>query len=156
MSSCESRLKRTRVSTRRWRKLSFGVTRQIAGIDPVVAPREQAQALRRLVEQLGLGQDAAADRHHRVGREDVGAAQILVAAARVASAASALVARQPVGERARQLALLGHLVDVGGQQRVGLDAGLVEQREPPRRAGREHEFGRPIMAVCHQMARSSR
>src|SRR5262245_22062703 len=31
------------------------------GVDPVIAPGEEAKALPRLVEQLGLGQDAAAD-----------------------------------------------------------------------------------------------
>jgi len=34
--------------------------------------------LRRLVQQLGLGQDAAADRHHGIGGQDVGALELLV------------------------------------------------------------------------------
>src|SRR5213082_3602075 len=67
MSSSLRRLKRTRVSTRRWRKASLGVTRQIA------PPRR--------------------------------------------------------------------LVDVGGTQRIGLDAGLIEQRQTPRRAGSKNKFG---------------
>ena len=41
-------------------------------MDPVIAAGQQPQALRRFVEQLGLGQDAPADRDHRVGGEDIG------------------------------------------------------------------------------------
>ena len=31
--------------------------------------------------------------------------------------------------------------DIGGAQRVGLDARLIEQRQTPRRAGGKNEFG---------------
>jgi len=33
------------------------------------------------------------------------------------------------------------LVDIGRTQRIGLDAGLVEQGEASRRTGGEYEFG---------------
>ena len=51
-----------------------------------------------------------------------------------------LGAGEPRGAGARQFASLRRLVDVGRAQRIGLDAGLVDQREPARRAGSEHEF----------------
>ena len=106
----------------------------------MIAAGEQPQALRRLVEQLGLGQDAPADRHHRVGGDDVGSRQFLIEP-HDRERRLGFRARQPVGAGARQLALLGHLVDVGGAQRVRLDAGLIDERQPARRAGSEHEFG---------------
>ena len=51
-----------------------------------------------------------------------------------------LHARQPHGAGARQFAAFRRLVDIGRAQRVGLDAGLVDQREPARRAGGKDEF----------------
>src|SRR5207342_523493 len=39
------------------------------------------------------------------------------------------------------------LIDVGGTQRVGLDAGLVEQAETARRTGSKNEFGTAKHAV---------
>ena len=106
----------------------------------MIAARQEPQALRRLVEQFRLGQDAAADRHHGIGGDDEGAAQ-LVGAAHASSAASRLGAREPRRVGARQLPLGRDLVDVGRQQLVGLDARLVEQPEPARRAGGEDELG---------------
>ncbi len=109
------------------------------GMDAVVAAGEQPQALRRLVEQLRLRQDAPADRDHGVGGEDVGAFELVVEPHH-GERGFGLAARQPRGAGARQFAALRRLVDVGGAQRVGLDAGLIDQREPARRAGGEHEF----------------
>ena len=97
MSSPDSRLKRTRVSTRRWRNRPFGVTRQIAGIDAMVAAGEQPQALRRLVEHLRLGQDAAADGDHGIGGEDERAFELLVGAHH-RERRLGLLAREPRGE----------------------------------------------------------
>jgi len=52
-----------------------------------------------------------------------------------------LLRRQPCRTGARQLTALRRLVDIGRAQRVGLDAGLVDQREAGRgRAGGEHEL----------------
>ena len=45
------------------------------------AARRCRGALRRFVEQFRLGQDAAADRHHGIGGQDISAAQIFVDAA---------------------------------------------------------------------------
>ena len=106
----------------------------------MIAPGQQPQALRGLVEQIGLGQDAAADRDHGVGGEDEGAAQFVVELHGFERRLG-LGARQPIGAGARQLAPLRGLVDIGRAQRVGLDAGLVEQAEPSRRTGSENEFG---------------
>ena len=112
----------------------------------MVAARQQPQALRRLVHQIRLGQDAAADRHHRVGGEDEGAAQLVVELHRFQRRVG-LGAGEAIGAGARQLAPPWRLVDVGRPQRVGLDAGLVEQRQAPRRAGGKYEFG----AAKHQV-----
>src|SRR3954463_5997494 len=54
---------------------------------------------------------------------------------------------EPGGAGARQLTPLRRLVDVGGPERVRLDAGLVEQRQAPRRTGGENECG----AAEHQV-----
>ena len=112
----------------------------MAGVDAVIAPRQQPQALRGLVDQIGLGQDAAADRDHRIGGEDEGAAQLVVELHGFERRVG-LGARQAIGAGARQLAPLRGLVDIGRAQRVGLDAGLVEQAEPSRRTGSENDFG---------------
>ena len=106
----------------------------------MVAPRQQPQALRGLVDQIGLGQDAAADRDHGVGGENEGAAQFVVELHRFERGVR-LGAGEAIGAGARQLAPLRGLVDIGRTQRVGLDAGLVEQAEPSRRTGGENEFG---------------
>jgi hypothetical protein len=106
----------------------------------VIAVREQPQALRGLVDQVRLRQDAAADRDHGVGREDEGPAQLVVELHRFQRGVG-LGPRQPVGAGARQLAPLRGLVDVGRAQRIGLDAGLVEQGKASRRTGGENEFG---------------
>ena len=73
------------------------------GVDAVIAARQQAQALRRFVEQFGLRQNAAADRHHGVGGEDEGAAQFVVELD-VVERRRRLGVRQPVGIGARDLA----------------------------------------------------
>jgi len=106
----------------------------------VVAPGKQPQALGRLVDQLGFGQDAAADRDHGVGREEVGAVD-LVASADPGERRLGLGVGETVGTHARQLAPLRGLVDIGRAQLVGLDAGLVDQADAARRAGGENEFG---------------
>jgi hypothetical protein len=47
-----------------------------------------------------------------------------------------LFARQPQGVQARQLGLLGRLVYVSGNNRIGRDAGLRQQRQPSWAGGR--------------------
>ena len=108
-------------------------------MDAVIAAGEKPQALRRFVEQLRLRQNAPADRDHGIGGEDVGAFELLVDAHHV-QRRFGLVAGEPRGAGARQLAALRRLVDIGRAQRIGLDAGLVDKRKPARRAGSEHEF----------------
>ena len=134
-------MKRTRVSTSRWRNAFLRRHQADAGVDAVIAARQQPQALRRLVEQLGLGQDAAADRHHGVGGQDVGAAQLVVELAPLASAASALARASRLAQARGSSPRFGVSSISAGLQRIGLDADLVDQGEPARRAGGEHEFG---------------
>ena len=57
------------------------------------------------------------------------------------SAASALARARRLAQARGSSPRFGRLVDVGRAQRVGLDAGLVEQAEPARRTGSENEFG---------------
>jgi hypothetical protein len=60
-----------------------------------------------------------------------------------------LRARKPRRIGARQLALERRLVDVGRQELIRLDAALVEQPEPARRSGGEHELGPADHASGH-------
>ena len=48
--------------------------------------------------------------------------------------------RKTRGAGAWQFALFRRLVDIGGTQRIGLDADLIDQRQSARRAGCEHQF----------------
>ena len=52
-----------------------------------------------------------------------------------------LGARQPIGAGARQFSPPRRLVDVGGTQRIGFDAGLIDERHSARRAGCQDELG---------------
>src|SRR6185437_3328462 len=110
------------------------------GVDAVVAAGEQAQALPGLIQQLGLGQDAAADRHHGVGGEDEGALQLVVELD-AGQRGFRLLAGETGGVGARDLAPARRFIEIGGLERVRLDPGLIDERQPPRRAGCEHEFG---------------
>ena len=96
--------------------------------------------MRGLVHQVGLRQDAAADCDHGIGGENEGAAQLVIELHGFERGVG-LGARQAVGAGARQLTPPGGLVDIGRTQRVGLDAGLIEQAEPSRRTGSKNDFG---------------
>ena len=100
------------------------------------------EARRRLVHHLGLRQDAAPDRDHRVGGEDEGFGEI-VAVARRLPRDLGLRAGEALCELARRLGLQRRFVDIGRKKRVGLDAGLLQEREATRRAGRQHELRAP-------------
>jgi len=84
----------------------------------MIAARQQPQALRGFIHQIGLGQDAAADRDHGIGREDEGAAQFVVELDGFERRVG-LGAGEAVGAGARQLAPLRRLVDIGRAQRSG-------------------------------------
>jgi hypothetical protein len=109
-------------------------------VDAMVAAGQQPQALRRLVEQLSLGQDAPAHRHDRVGGKDERALELVIDADQ-RERRLGFGARKPVGVGTRQLSALGRLVDVGRTQRVGLNSCLIDQGDPAGRAGGEDEFG---------------
>jgi len=87
--------------------------------------------LRGFVDQIGLGQDAAADRNDRVSSENEGAAQFIIELHRFERGIG-LGTGEAIGAGARQLAAFGGLIDIGRAQRIGLDAGLVEQAETSR------------------------
>jgi hypothetical protein len=104
------------------------------------AAREQPEALRGLLHHLGFWQDAAPDSDHGVGGED----QRIVrdaGLARLVLGGQRLLVGEPRREFSRQLALFGRLVDMGRDQMLGLDADLVQKREPARRGRGENQFG---------------
>ncbi len=103
-------------------------------------PDSKPQALRRLVEQLRLRKNAAADSHHRVGGQDKGAAQFIVEL-HIFQRRRGLGVRQPRCVGARNLAAPRRFIEVRRLERIGLDAGLIDQGKPARRTGSEHEFG---------------
>jgi len=70
----------------------------------VIASRQQAQALRRLVEQLGLWQGCAGRPRHGVGGEDISALEFFVGTQMIERGLAC--ARQPIGAGARQFAPL--------------------------------------------------
>ena len=105
----------------------------------MIAAGQQPQALRRFVEQLGLRQNSAADRDRGVGGKNEGAAQLVVELYRF-KRGRGLRMRQPVRIGAGQFAAARRLVDIDGLERIRLDAGLIDQRQPARRAGGKDEF----------------
>ncbi len=105
----------------------------------MIAAGQKAQALRRLVEQFRLGQNTAADGDHGIGSENEGAFELFVEPHH-RERGLGLVAREPGGAGPRQFAPFRGFVDVRRAQRVRLDAGLVDKREPARRTGSEHKF----------------
>ena len=144
MSSCDRRLNRTRSLDQ---TLAIGFVRRHQAhrrVDAVIATGQQPQALRGLVDQLGLGKDAPADRDHGVGGDDVGALELFVGAHMIERNLG-LGARQPIGAGARQLSPLRGLIDIGRSQPVGLDAGLIEEGDAAGRPGREDE----LLPTCH-------
>ena len=106
----------------------------------MIAARQQAQALRGFVDQIGLRQDAASNRDHRVGSKDERPPQLIVELHRFERGVG-LGAGKPVGAGARQLAPFGGFIDIGGTESIGLDAGLIKQTETARRTGSKNEFG---------------
>jgi hypothetical protein len=110
------------------------------GVDAMIASGQEPQALGSFVDQLGVGQDAPAHRHHGIGGEDVSALQLFVGAHQIERHLG-LGAGEPIGAGARQFSAPRRLVDVGGAQRVGLDAGLIDERHPAGRARSEDELG---------------
>ena len=77
----------------------------------------------------------------RIGREDVGVLELLAITGDPARDLG-LRAGKALGEFAGRLRSQRRLVHVGRQERVGLDAGLLQQGQPARRSGRRMSFGR--------------
>jgi hypothetical protein len=108
-------------------------------MDAMITAGQETQALGGFIDQLGLGQDAPANRHHGIGSQDIGALQFFVGTHEIKRDLG-LGAREPIGASARQFASLRRLIDIGRAQRVGLDAGLIDERDPARRARSEDEL----------------
>jgi hypothetical protein len=106
----------------------------------MITAGQQTQALGGFINQLGLGQNAPADRNHSIGSEDISALQFFVGTHEIKRDLG-LRAREPIGTSARQFASLRRFIDIGRAQRVGLDAGLTDERDPARRARSEDELG---------------
>jgi len=84
--------------------------------------------------RIGLRQDAPADRNHGVGGEDE-APRSSSSSCTDFRAASALARASRLAQARGSSPRRGVSSDVGRAQRVRLDAGLVEQRQAPWRAG---------------------
>ena len=121
-------MKRTLVST----AAAEGLRRRDqadGSVDPVIAPRQEPQALRSFVEQFGLWQDAPADGDHGVGGEDIGALELVIEPHGFERRLG-LGAGEPIGAGTRQLAALRSLIELGRTQRVGLDTDLIDEGDP--------------------------
>jgi len=108
-------------------------------MDAVVAAGEQPQTLRGLVEKLGLGQDPAPDGYNGIRGENIGTAELLVLAHKVERGvgfARASRLAQARGSSPR----FGVSSTSVGRSASGSMAGLIDEREPAGRAGREHEL----------------
>ena len=105
----------------------------------MITPGQKTQALRGFVEQLRLGQNAPSDRDHGIGGENESAFKLVIDAHH-GQCGLGLAAGKPRGTSPRQFAPFRSFVDIGRPQRVRLDARLINQCEPARRTGSEHEF----------------
>ncbi len=137
-SSRESRLKRTRVSTRRWRRAPLGV---ISG-KPVYTRCARPESSRR--------QSSASSRISHLGRmrrptqTTVSAAStsegpIFVAPDRHRRGDGCLFGAETLRQGARRFVALRRLFDIGGDHRVGLDADLRQQGQTAWRSRRQDE-----------------
>jgi hypothetical protein len=102
----------------------------------VIAPRQQLQAVGRLLGRFGLGQDAATDGHDGVGGQDDGAG-------RTRRDRPRLLDRQAQGMAPRGLVAQRRFIDVGGIDPIRGDADLRQQVQAPgARAGQDQR--RPL------------
>jgi len=108
-------------------------------VDAVVAPGEETQALRRLVEQFCLGKNAPTDRDNGIGGQNKGTTQLVVQI-HISERRRGLGMGKPRGVGARNLAAMRRLIEVRRLQRIGFDPSLIDQSKPSRRAGRKDEF----------------
>ena len=102
-----------------------------SGMNAMITSGQKAQALRRLVEQFCLRQNAPPDGDHGIGGENESAFELFVDAHH-RQCGLGLVAREPRGASPRQLALFRGFIDIGRPQRIRLDARLIDKREPAR------------------------
>ena len=111
------------------------------------AAGEKLEAAERLLDVLGLDQDAAADRNHGIGRQDVAVGEVGVVGDQVACGFG-LGAGEAACERARHLAFARGFVDRGGAQGVGLDAHLRQQHHTARAGAGEYQARLEIGAAA--------
>ena len=105
----------------------------------MLAARQQLQAGADICLGLGLGQDAAANSHHRICRQHEIACQTLAVAR-----ALALLHGQPQGKLARPLVAQRRFVDVGWGDQVRPEADLPEKVKPSwARAGKRKPGAAP-------------
>ncbi len=101
---------------------------------------QEIEARLRLVARLALRQDAQADADHRIRSERQAGGKIRPLA-RNRRRGERLLTGQPFGEPARLFAPVRRFVDLGRQDRIGLDADLRKERKPARRSRPQHETG---------------
>ena len=113
-----------------------------AGKDTVRAARQKAQALQRLVRHFAFRQNAPPDGDHSIGRQNIGIGEFGILVQTLRGSARFFHA-QPCCKTARQFVALGSFIQIGGEQRIGLNADLLQQRETSWRRRRQHEFRTP-------------
>ena len=94
-----------------------------------------------LFRKLAFGKDAAAHAHHGVGGHHKGGAAL--PARSDAGGHARLFLRKPQRMAAGRFPTQRRFIEIGGKKFVRLDADLLQQREPTRRGGGEHEPGTP-------------
>ena len=103
------------------------------------ATREEAEAIPGLVLGFALGQDAATDTDHRIGREQEAWAEIDALRGH-GMRGFCLFDREARRMTAREFGPGGGFVDVGRKEGVGLDADLLQQSQSARGGRSQHQL----------------
>ena len=110
-------------------------------IDAMRATREEAETLPGLVLRFAFGQDAATDTHHRIGREQEARPEIAALSGH-GLRGFGFFGRQSRRKAARQFGPRRCLVNVGGNEGLGLDTDLLQQSQASRRGRSQHQLRR--------------
>ena len=98
----------------------------------MAATRQQFQTFAHAPGILGLGQDAPSGRHHRIGGQNKSLVQF--------RHRQGFFPRQALGMQARLLALFDAFINRGGNDQIGHNTGLRQQRLTPRAFAGQDEF----------------
>ena len=104
----------------------------------MAAAGQETEAHLRVVARLALRQDAQTDANHRI-RSERQAGREIRPPTRNRRRGERLLAGQPFGETARLFAPAWRFVDLGREDRIGLEADLRKELKPARRSRPKHE-----------------